>query len=52
MRSKPSAGFQDADADEYQDKLKELEDVTNPIMAKLYAAGGGVDDDHRDHDEF
>merc|ERR1712227_641998 len=29
-----------AEVDEFQDKLKELEGICNPIMQKLYAAGG------------
>merc|ERR1712070_924003 len=29
-----------AEVDEFQDKLKELEGICNPIMSKLYAAGG------------
>jgi endoplasmic reticulum chaperone BiP len=51
---------QDAEADEYKDKLKDVEDVVNPIMAKVYqqaggepgAAGPGGDDDLGDHDEL
>ena len=51
----------DADADEYTDKLKEVEDVTQPIIAKLYGgegggpdggAEGGDDDDLGGHDEL
>jgi len=30
-----------AEVDEFEDKLKELEGICNPIMAKLYQAGGG-----------
>merc|ERR1712146_16581 len=29
-----------AEVDEFQDKLKELEGICNPIMSKMYAAGG------------
>ncbi|CAG9460862.1 unnamed protein product [Pedinophyceae sp. YPF-701] len=51
---------QDADTDEYKDKLKELEDACNPILQKAYAAAGGPDggaggdddDDLDDHDEL
>jgi len=31
-----------AETDEFEDKLKELEGICNPIMAKLYQAGGGM----------
>ena len=31
----------DADPEDVNDKRKELEDVVQPIMAKIYAAGGG-----------
>jgi len=31
----------DADPDDVNDRRKELEDVVQPIMAKIYAAGGG-----------
>lgn len=31
----------DADPDDINDRRKELEDVVQPIMAKIYAAGGG-----------
>jgi len=44
----------EADADEFNEKRKELEDACGPIMSKLYAAGGeaGGDDDLGDHDEL
>jgi heat shock protein 5 len=48
----------EADADEFNDRRKELEDVVNPIVSKLYAAGGGPggaaggDEDLGDHDEL
>ena len=32
----------DADVDEYKKQKKELEDVTKPIIAKLYSSTGGV----------
>ncbi|QHO09833.1 Heat shock cognate 70 kDa protein [Arachis hypogaea] len=36
-----------AEADEFEDKMKELESICNPIIAKMYqgGAGGEVDDD-------
>merc|ERR1719247_3287973 len=42
---------QEADAEEYEEKQKELEGIANPIMQKVYAAGGGEgggDDDFED----
>jgi len=52
-----------ATADDYKDKLKELEGITNPIVSKLYGQGGpggaggpggfpGGDDDLPDHDDL
>merc|ERR1712070_1015370 len=35
---------QTAEKDEYEDKKKELEAVVNPIMQKVYAAGGAPPD--------
>lgn len=46
---------QDADQDEYEEKLKELEDVTKPIVSAAYQAGGADSDDEEDlgnHDEL
>lgn len=48
------------EADEYQDRLKEVEDVCGPVMAHAHQAGGGggggvaggSDDDLQDHDEL
>ncbi|KAI7732586.1 hypothetical protein M8C21_024192 [Ambrosia artemisiifolia] len=38
-----------AEADEFEDKMKELENVCNPIIAKMYQGGAGdaagMDDD-------
>jgi L1 cell adhesion molecule like protein len=31
-----------AEVDEFEDKLKELEGLCNPIMSKMYQAGGGM----------
>eukprot|EP00955_Chlamydomonas_euryale_P055121 356036-Chlamydomonas_euryale.AAC.7 len=44
----------DADGDEYADKLKELEDVCNPIISAAYGAAGGDGDaeDFGDADEL
>jgi len=54
-----------ATVDDYKDRLKQLEGITNPIVTKLYAAGGGMpgeggmpgggfggDDDLPDHDDL
>ncbi|KAK8675093.1 hypothetical protein V6N13_033163 [Hibiscus sabdariffa] len=42
--------FKLAEADEFEDKMKELESICNPIIAKMYQGagadmGGGMDDD-------
>jgi len=37
--------------EDFEDKLKELEDVCNPIVSQAYQAAGGGDDDF-DHDEL
>ncbi|KAK9867574.1 hypothetical protein WJX84_012145 [Apatococcus fuscideae] len=45
----------DADQDDYEEKLKEIEDVANPIIQGAYGAAGGPDgddDDLGDHDEL
>ncbi|PNW86296.1 hypothetical protein CHLRE_02g080700v5 [Chlamydomonas reinhardtii] len=47
----------DAEPDEYKDKLKEVEDVCNPIIAEVYKKSGGPSDggdseDLGDHDEL
>ncbi|KAI7731011.1 hypothetical protein M8C21_031252 [Ambrosia artemisiifolia] len=33
-----------AEVDEFEDKMKELEGICNPIIAKMYQGGGGVPD--------
>ncbi|KAL0309838.1 UNVERIFIED_CONTAM: Heat shock protein 4 [Sesamum radiatum] len=41
-------GNQLAEADEFEDKMKELESICNPIIAKMYQGAGGdvpMDDD-------
>jgi hypothetical protein len=51
----------EADPEDINDRRKELEDVVQPIMAKIYAAGGGKGgagggssggDDADSHDEL
>eukprot|EP00198_Chlamydomonas_reinhardtii_P012547 XP_001701884.1 binding protein 2 [Chlamydomonas reinhardtii] len=50
----------DADTSEYKDRLKEVEDVCNPIIAEVYKKSGGPsgggdsheDEDLADHDEL
>ena len=49
--------FGSAEPDEYKDKLKEVEDVCNPIIAEVYKKSGGPSDggdseDLGDHDEL
>ena len=34
-------GNQLAEADEFEDKMKELESICNPIIAKMYQGAGG-----------
>lgn len=44
-----------ADADEYKERLKEVEDVCNPIMAAAYGKAGedeSSDEDLGDADEL
>jgi heat shock protein 5 len=45
---------QDAGKDDYVEKLKELEDVCNPVFAAVYQKSGGGDDGayEDDHDEL
>lgn len=47
----------EADKEDYEEKLKEVQDVCNPVMAKLYAEHGGAapgddEDDLDGHDEL
>ncbi|KAM0859867.1 hypothetical protein ACQ4PT_046905 [Festuca glaucescens] len=37
-------GNQLAEAEEFEDKMKELEGICNPIIARMYQAGGGASD--------
>jgi heat shock protein 5 len=41
----------DAETDEYEDKLKEVEDKCSPIVSKAYQAGGGDDDEDNDDED-
>ena len=41
----------DADTDEYEEKLKEVEEKCSPIVSKAYQAGGGPGGDEEDDDE-
>ena len=48
---------QEAEQDEYEDKLKEVQDKVQPIVAGAYGAAGGPggdedEDDLGDHDEL
>lgn len=44
---------QDAEEDDYRDKLKEVEDVCAPIMASGHQADGSAEDeDLASHDEL
>ena len=46
----------DADTEEYEEKMKEVEDKVSPIIAKAYQGAGGEggdeDEDLDDHDEL
>ncbi len=41
----------DADTDEYEEKLKEVEEKCSPIVSKAYQAGGGGSDDEDEDDD-
>eukprot|EP01024_Parvocaulis_polyphysoides_P041976 TRINITY_DN3848_c0_g3_i1.p3 TRINITY_DN3848_c0_g3~~TRINITY_DN3848_c0_g3_i1.p3 ORF type:complete len:115 (-),score=42.01 TRINITY_DN3848_c0_g3_i1:314-658(-) len=48
---------QDAEVEEFEDKLKEVQDIAQPIVAKVYQSGdydvgGEADEDLGDHDEL
>jgi endoplasmic reticulum chaperone BiP len=48
---------QDAEQEDYEEKLKEVQDACNPIVSAAYQAGGGPggeedDSDMGDHDEL
>jgi heat shock protein 5 len=46
---------QDAEEDDYAEKLKEVEDVCSPIISEVYQKAGGAPDDDEDlsdHDEL
>jgi len=45
---------QEAEKEDYEEKQKEVEAIVNPIMSKVYQAGGGAggyDDDYDDYDD-
>ena len=47
-----NANSESAEKDEYDDKLKEIQGVIDPIVKKLYGTtGGGDGDDEEDEDE-
>lgn len=47
---------QDAEEDDYVEKLKEVEDICGPIISEVYQKAGGApdddDEDLSDHDEL
>lgn len=47
-------GNPDSDKEQYVEKLKELEDVCNPVFAEVYQRSGAEDDgaEEDDHDEL
>ena len=42
----------DAEVEELEEKLKEIQDIVNPIIAQAMAQGGDDDEDLGDHDEL
>merc|ERR1711916_128194 len=42
----------EADAEEFAEKQKEVEQVVNPIMRKVYADGGNAGEDEEDYGDF
>lgn len=56
----PAPSRAPTDTSEYKDRLKEVEDVCNPIIAEVYKKSGGPsgggdsheDEDLADHDEL
>merc|ERR1711966_146749 len=47
---------QEAEKEDYEEKQKEVEKIVNPIMSKVYQAGGaggagGYEDDYDDYDD-
>merc|ERR1712196_143629 len=42
----------EADAEEFAEKQKEVEQVVNPIMRKVYADGGAGGEDEEDFGDF
>merc|ERR1712154_162438 len=40
----------EAEKEDYDEKLKEVEQIANPIMRNLYAGGAGGDDEDEDGD--
>ena len=55
--TEPLYVFSFSEAEEYKDKLKEVEEVCNPIISAAYGKGGdeggaSADEDLGDHDEL
>lgn len=51
--------LQDAEKEDYEEKLKEVQDICGPIVSKVYAASGGAEggsggeeEDLGEHDEL
>ncbi|XP_039847783.1 heat shock 70 kDa protein BIP4-like isoform X3 [Panicum virgatum] len=44
-------GNADAEKEEYEEKLKELEDVCNPVISAVYQRSAGIGEDNNDEDD-
>ena len=44
-------GNADAEKEEYEEKLKELEDVCNPVISAVYQRSAGTGEDNNDEDD-
>ncbi|PUZ56382.1 hypothetical protein GQ55_5G293300 [Panicum hallii var. hallii] len=45
-------GNSDAEKEDYEEKLKELEDVCNPVISAVYQRSAGTREDNNDEDDY